>query len=635
MTKQANKLITLFFLFSLYFPISAQVLFEIEGNPIDLEEFLYVYKKNSFNNPEAFSKDDLESYFKLFVNFKLKVHDAKNRGLDTLSVLINEFESYKEQIRKPYLTDESAIDNLVKEAYNRLKEEVHAAHILLRLDPAANPDDTLLAYNRIIELRKRAISGEPFENLARQYSEDPSAAQNGGDLGYFTSMQMVYPFENTAYHLKKNEVSMPVRTRFGYHIIKLYDKRKSEGKVQVAHIMLRFNRSMTSADSLELKNKAFEIHEKLLKGYNWEEACRVYSEDPSSKNTGGSLRPFGKGNMPPTFSDVCFSLSEEGQISDPFTTPYGWHIVKLEKKIGIEPFEEVSDLIRARITNDERTNIQQVALINRLKKENGFERNDILIQDFVAKFNSGTTTDASAVLAQIGKSQVTVKRFLSDRKSEAPLSDVNINKWLEEQVIAYEESVLPEKYPEFKYLLNEYWEGILLFQVMDETVWAKAANDTSALNTFYKQNTTSYQWGERMSGWLIESSEEEIIDSVHSFVLKHPDIEPDSVKAYLNSNSLTLFKIEEGPFEKDKEFEVAEINWKRGIYRYNNNGIFRLVIFRDKISPQPKKLEEIKGIVISDYQEVLDKEYISTLRKKYQVTIQKKTKKNAFKNPQR
>ncbi|MDH5381389.1 MAG: hypothetical protein OEW75_11080, partial [Cyclobacteriaceae bacterium] len=288
-----------------------------------------------------------------------------------------------------------------------------------------------------------------------------------------------------------------------------------------------------------------------------------------------------------------------------------------------------------RITNDERTNIQQVALINRLKKENGFERNDILIQDFVAKFNSGTTTDASAVLAQIGKSQVTVKRFLSDRKSEAPLSDVNINKWLEEQVIAYEESVLPEKYPEFKYLLNEYWEGILLFQVMDETVWAKAANDTSALNTFYKQNTTSYQWGERMSGWLIESSEEEIIDSVHSFVLKHPDIEPDSVKAYLNSNSLTLFKIEEGPFEKDKEFEVAEINWKRGIYRYNNNGIFRLVIFRDKISPQPKKLEEIKGIVISDYQEVLDKEYISTLRKKYQVTIQKKTKKNAFKNPQR
>ena len=226
----------------------AQVLFEIDGNPVSTEEFKYVYQKNSFNNPEAYTKQDLENYLKLFINFKLKVQAAKDAGLDTIPSLINEYKSYASQIAKPYLTDTSAIDQLVKTAYARLNTEINASHILLRLNSDASPSDTTASWNKILEIRERALNGEDFTALARQYSQDPSAKNNGGDLGYFTSMQMVYPFENAAYQTDVNNISQPVRTRFGYHIIKVHDKRPSEGKVQVAHIMLRFRPGVTGEE---------------------------------------------------------------------------------------------------------------------------------------------------------------------------------------------------------------------------------------------------------------------------------------------------------------------------------------------------------------------------------------------------
>ncbi len=268
------------------------VLFSIKGTPVYTDEFIYLYKKNHLNQ-EDFTEKKVNEYLDLFINFKLKVAEARSRGLDTTATFNKEFKSYRDELRKPYLAEKDELDRLTKEVYQRLSEEVKASHILIMLKPDAAPADTLAALKKIEEIRSKIMNGENFEKMAKEYSEDPSARSNSGNLGYFTAMQMVYQFEQAAYSLKAGEVSQPVRTRFGYHLIKLTDRKPARGEVEVSHIILRTG----SPDDKKVKNKIYEIYDQLRGGRNWEELCKEYSEDPATKDTGGKLRPFGVGTL--------------------------------------------------------------------------------------------------------------------------------------------------------------------------------------------------------------------------------------------------------------------------------------------------------------------------------------------------
>lgn len=316
-----------------------KVLFSVDRQDIYASEFLYLYRKNNQGKDEQAKEEKIREYLDLVIAFKLKVAEAHHRGIDTTQAFIKEFTTYRDELKKPFVASADELGRLVKEAYDRLQEEVQAAHVLINLSPDALPADTLAAWQKIQSIRQRVVSGEDFGKLAKEFSEDPTAASNGGMLGYFTAMAMVYPFEDAAFKTKVGEVSQPIRTRFGYHIIKVYDRRPASGEVEVAHILLGGTDDKT-------KNKAFEIYDQIKGGRKWEDLCKEYSIDTNTKERGGKLPPFGIGALPgvPEFEAMAFSLQNPGDISDPFQSRLGWHLIRLERKIPVPTFAEVEQL---------------------------------------------------------------------------------------------------------------------------------------------------------------------------------------------------------------------------------------------------------------------------------------------------
>jgi peptidyl-prolyl cis-trans isomerase SurA len=316
---------------------------------VSVDEFRYVYEKNNNQDTIAYSDSSLRKYIDLFVNYKLKVLSATELGMDTTADFKAELGHYQQQLAKPYLTDNEASTSLVKESYLRLNEEIRASHILIKASPLATPQDTLIAYNKIVAIRKQITAGEDFSTVAKKTSEDPSAAQNGGDIGYFTALQMVYQFEDMAYKTKLNEVSPVLRTKFGYHILKVTNRRKSSGPIKVAHILVRATDGISKEDSIAAANKIDEIYKQVQGGGDWNKVAEQYSDDLESRGKGGELKWFSPGNMYPTFDEAAFALQKKDDMSTPIKTPYGWHIIKLIEKKPLESFEAMEPILKRKI----------------------------------------------------------------------------------------------------------------------------------------------------------------------------------------------------------------------------------------------------------------------------------------------
>ena len=503
----------------------------IGSQPIYTSEFQYVYEKNNGGNEDAYTRKSVTEYLDLYTRFKLKVMEGESRGLDTTTAFRRELEGYKEQLAQPYLTEKNVTDKLVQEAYERLKQEVNASHILISLPADPEPKDTLAAYNQAMELRKRITAGESFEKLAREYSQDPSATENGGNLGYFTAMQMVYPFEDAAYKTEVGQLSMPVRTRFGYHLIKVNTKRQAQGEVKVAHIMVRATPGMPKADSLVAKQRIDAIYKRVQRKENWEKLTAEFSEDANSAANGGELPWFGTGRMIPSFEEVAFSLKKEGDIAPPVLTPYGWHIIKLIGKQGLPPFEDMEQSLRNKIAKDSRSELNKAAFLKRIKAENNFVENteaktaalgkasDALLQakwDYDANDKSLKTT-----LFTIQGKPYTVADFYSFAKAEqrprtsgtaAHYLGMLYDNYVNKSLMEYERANLENKHADFRMLVKEYHDGILLFQLMDEKVWSKAVEDTVGLKAYFEQNRDKYQWGARAHATVISAASKELLD---------------------------------------------------------------------------------------------------------------------------
>ena len=317
-------------------PDMSATLFTVGDHKVSISEFVYLYRKNHQHKPDSFTNANIEEYLDLYVRYKLKVAEALDRGMDTTASFRNEYETYRTELLKPHLGDAAMVDSLVAMTYQRMQEEIRAAHILVQVAPDADPQDTLAAWNKLMQARTRAVAGEDFSALAAEFSEEPGAAARGGDLGYFTALQMVFPFEEAAYSTPVGGISMPVRTRFGYHIVKVLDRRPSRGEVEVSHIMVR---SAQNQEDTGARERIFEIHDRLQKGMEWDEVCKQFSEDHNTRETGGRLRPFGVGamNAAPAFQEMAFSLQNPGEISDPVQSPFGWHILRLEARVPLPP----------------------------------------------------------------------------------------------------------------------------------------------------------------------------------------------------------------------------------------------------------------------------------------------------------
>ncbi|MBT1702645.1 peptidylprolyl isomerase [Chryseosolibacter indicus] len=614
---------------------SEQVLFSVDKKPVITSEFVYLYKKNHQGKTEEFTEDKIREYLTLFINFKLKVTEAQRRGTDTTKAFIREYNSYKDELRKPYLPDSKLIDSLVLLSYNRMKEEVKASHILINVKPEASPSDTLEAYKKITELRTRALNGEDFGGLAETYSEDPSAKINKGDLGYFTAMQMVYPFETAAYTTKKGEISQPIRTRFGYHIVKVFDRKPAAGEVEVSHIMIR---SGENKDSEQAKNQIFDIHDQLDKGVPWEDLCRQYSEDLTTKENGGRLRPFGVGVLGavPECEAVAFELENEGDISDPFKTQFGWHIIRLERKIPLQPFDVIAPSLKNRVSKDERVEVSKEAAYSKIKNDYGFEENTavkakaLLLADSTLLKAKWKPTPTQAIeketLFSLNGRTYTVKDFFSYVASNQKPGSQGPQKYMESLYDTYTEEALlsaleqkiVKKSPEYKWLLKEYYEGILLFDIMEKEVWNKASSDSVGQLNYFNANKSKYKATERVEARIYSATTKDHLEQLKGFI-----VQKDSVNA---QEQIKKFKIREdkGAFEKDDRIILSKIQWKEGVYQAENNNL-NYLIFIDKILPPGlKTFVEARPKVITDYQSYLESKWIEQLKKKYSVKVNKK-----------
>lgn len=635
-----SRKILLFFISVLTLSLNAaeseQILMTIGNKKITKSEFEYIFFKN--NDKDSITKDDLDEYLDLFINFKLKVLEAESRGMDTTQAFVTELDGYREQLAKPYLTDRSVDDFYMKEAYERLSEEVKVSHVLIGIEGNKSPSDTLVAYNKAMEVRQNLINGADFPSQAKQYSVDPSAAQNGGMLGYFKGFQMIYQFESAAFNTPVGDISMPVRTQYGYHVLKVHDKRQAQGDVKVAHIMKMIAENATEELVKKAEVEIRELYKEVKDGGDFAEIAKKSSDDYGSAQSGGALNWFSTGNMVREFEQAAFALKENGDISEPIRTQFGWHIIKLLDKRGIRSYSDSKEEIKRRLQRDPRGSKAFENFIDQCKKEYKYTEHQENIDAFIDFSRRYTYQDSMFQVITRGLEKpvmtldgidFTQEQFadylIKNPRGETPNEKERVKlKWDKfnvEAIVNYEKSILEKKYSEFRFLMQEYHDGILLFEISSQEVWDKASKDEAILKKYYKKVRKKYKWEEpHFNGKIVRC----VNDSVMAIAkLKYQTSDVDStILGELNADAPAV-SIENGSFSKGQN-DVVDYYYFEGD-KYAPTVKFNSAFALGKIykAGTPKEFELIKGNVTSDYQNYLEKQWIKMLRKKFKTSVNK------------
>lgn len=665
------------------------VVMTVGGKPVTKSEFESVYHKN---NSKAGDPKSIRDYADLFSLFKMKVLEAESMGLDTLASFKAELAGYRRQLAAPYLTDKNTNESLLNEAYERLKTEVRSSHILIRCAETDFPKDTLECWTRANLIRNALLGKMPtaaqiadydkllknatmiksdfikkdsalyksklnsvkklaeyykeagddkLQGIAPKTSDDPSVVDNKGDLGYYSALELAYPYETAMYNTKVGEISPLVRTKFGYHILKVYDKRPSHGEIFVSHIMVVFPKNATDVDKENAKKKINELYGKLKNGEKWEEVARLYSEDKQSSDRGGQLQPSKGAQWPKEFTDAAYALKNNGDISEPVMTPYGWHIIKRNDLKGLGSFEDMKSELKTRVARDTRSHMGRVALIANVKKESHFTENlknrDEMLKVFDTTYLSATWKAKNAdklgnkeiiTLGDKKYGQSDFAKYLEQQmvfrsKTELkPLMDQLYYQWVEQVIVDFQDARLEQVYPDFKNLLKEYRDGILLFDLTDQKVWSKAVKDTAGLKAFYEKNKNNYLWGERAEVTNYKCADEKLAAEVRKMLSKGKT--EKEITETLNKTSQLNVTVENITYLKG-ENKTVDDNWKKGVVPTNvkseRDNKYVVTVVNNVLPKTPKTLNEAKGMVTADFQTNLEKEWIAYLKNKYPVKI--------------
>ncbi|MEM9679766.1 MAG: peptidylprolyl isomerase [Bacteroidota bacterium] len=610
------------------------ILLKVDEQPVLASEFLRVYNKN-LDLVKDDSQKDIDTYLELFINYQLKLAEARRLGLDNDAKYKREFQNYKRQLTKNYLSESKVTEALVQEAYDRMSYDVNAVHILVKLD--ANVTDTLSPYNTLLDYRKRVLE-EGFEAVKADVHNGQTIFAE--DLGYFSAFKMVYDFETMAYKTEVGEVSMPFRTDFGYHIVKVMDKRPSRGTMTAAHIMV----ALKQKDSLlDPEQRINEIYKKLNQGEDFESLAKQFSDDKSSARKGGQLASFKSGQLSSvTFEDVAFELKGDGDISKPFKTQYGWHIVKRINKKDIEPFKEAKPLLENRVKRDSRSKLINSAMVYELKskysiKEDSefmsyfqtivpdtyFMRSWNVPDDFTAEKVILSINDTNYDYSAFGKHLKSVQRkYVNKRIPVKTLLKKEYEAFFENKVLQYREDNLELENEEFANILKEYRDGLLLFDLMEKEVWNKAAQDSVGLENFYSKNSGSYIWKDRVELIMASSAKEFVIKDVAKS-LQSNSVEEIKVKVNTEGQQNVIFTT--GTYNVDDSKLPEDLEVKEGISKvYFHNNLYHVVNITKVLPSRIKTLEEAKGNVINDYQEEIEADWIADIKSRFKVEVDDK-----------
>lgn len=596
------------------------------------DEFMRVFNKNK-REENAPTQEEIEEYLDLYVKFKLKVAEAYSRKMDTVPSFINELAGYREQLAQPYLTDKSVTDMLVKQAFDRSQQEVNASHLLINCPLDAKPADSLAAYQKILGLRNRIEKGEDFSTIATQYSEDPSAKSNAGNLGYFTAFQMIYPFENAAFNTAAGSVSMPIRTRLGYHLVHVIDRRKSMGDVKVGHIMIKYYNE-GQIDST--KKRIDAVLTKLKAGADWNKTVEEFSEDFNTNSKGGELSWFSRttSNVPNEFKDAAYGLEKDGDFSTPFKTKFGWHIIRRVEIKSLPVYDEIKDVIRRKVERDTRSELNKDVVVARVKTENKFKEVkglDSVKGNFGEELIQGKykkKVGTGMVLFQIANKSYTDLDFYTyvlanQGKTNKTLANAVIDLYAEfvkQSNLDYEKSILEVKYDDFKYIMQEYKDGILLFELTDNEVWSKAVADSVGLEAFYAKNQANYMWKERADASIFSCKDAKVAKKAMKSAKK--GAATNEILAKYNAKDPLAITVEQNNFKKGTNELLDAVSWNAGIYSLaNENDRVKFARINTILAPSAKPLESNMGQATSDYQNYLEAEWLEELRKKYPVQV--------------
>lgn len=630
--------------------VQAQTLFTYGPNAVSKEEFLRVYQKNNVQKKPDFSTQSVNEYVDLYSLFRMKVKEAENMKLDTTAAVRTELNNYKGQLARTYLSDKEVTRELVRQAYERMKEEVRVAHILIPVRPN---DDTAKVYQKIDSVYNAIVSKKAdFGEMAKQFSEDKGSAVKGGDIGYITALQVVYPFENAAYATAPGQVSKPFRTQFGYHIIKVEDKRKSKGQVQVAQIMISSPKSKGEAGMAEARKKMETVQAALKSGKKFEDLAKEYSDDKFSRDKGGLMEPFSVGKLMPEFESTAFALKSPGDLAKPVETEYGIHLIKLVKKIPLESFETVQDNITRRVENDGRATVAKEAYQEKVKKQYNFKDHPENFGKIVAAlppadakentFKAEDFKSFTAPLFELGGKKYTQHDFMSyaaglTRGSlmgnrETAMRDL-YKMYQTTTLNDLQQEELEKNNPDFRNLITEYRDGILLFDLMDKNVWSKASKDTAGLSAFYTAHKEKYTWKPGFEGTVYQSGSEVDLNKLKAELDKGGDVNEVLEKLSSGTGAIQVSQ-QSGRFEFSR-FPVDKNYFTEGktsrVFR-NDDGTFSMVMANKLHSAEEERvLDEARGFAIADYQDYLEKQWNQSLKAKYPVKVDEKMLKSIVK----
>lgn len=628
--------------------INAQTLFHYGKYPVDKKEFVRVYEKNAINQKPDYSRPALEEYLDLYSLFKMKVREAEMQQMDTISSIQYELGNYRKQLVKNYLTDDEVKGKLVKEAYNRLQENIKVAHIMIQVPPMAPAEDTVAPY-KLIDSIYTAITkkGADFGEMAKLYSADVQTGANGGELGYVTALQTVYPFENAVYSTPVGKVSKPFSTQYGYHIVKVLDKRQAVGDIQVAQILIQAQKAKGQEQIEEARKEADMVYQQLKNGADFAKMVQEHSDDRFSKENNGELDVFGVGQMVPAFEKAAYALKNPGDISKPVQTDYGFHILKLVEKYPVPTYEEIKDKLTQKVNKDMRAEVARDVFYENVKVSNNYK-------EFPAAKN-----ELKAWFSNIPSSGAEANKFSEAdfKQTDKALFEVKGRKYMQSDLLSYAEKVtqgrlmgpreaiydniysnyvrtvlddiveqnLIEQNEDFRNLMEEYRAGIMLFELMDRNVWGKASKDTVGLKEFHTGRESNYMWKPGFRGSVYTFKNQETLKDGLRYIGDKKMTDEDIMKK-INSDELPDgIRIERGYYEFDKfdRLPVSEVNQgKASVAKKNEDGTYT-VVYAENIynSPVPKTLNEARGYVIADYQDYLEQKWNKELRAKYPVKL--------------
>ncbi len=620
------------------------VLFTVKNTPVYVSEFQQIYAKTNQQKAD-FSEASLREYLDLYTKFKLKVQKARDMHLDTVEAFRSELEGYRRQLAASYLVDKEVTDKLILEAYEHMKQDVDISHIFIACDRNAKAADTLRAYNRAMNLIKMIQSGASFEQLAQDSSEDKSAKDNHGNLGYVTALlpDGYYHLEQAIYSAKPGELLGPVRSNSGYHVVRVNAFRPARGEMEVAQILIRKGNS--EEENVKKRMLADSVYASLKAGANWDEACNRFSEDKMSAAKGGYIGFFGINRYQRPFEDAAFALQNNGDIAAPVQTTIGWHIIKRISQRGVGTFEEFRRPLTEQVKRDSRSEVAKQSMIARIQKDGHFQEfPDVLAKWTAQQVDSIFLTfkwkpnpdKPQTALVRFGNAKTYTLADFEDYCARAsrermrgignPLDEIAgklYKAWTDEISLQFEESQLDKKYPDFKSLMREYEEGMLLFDAAKREVWDRANSDSTGLEAYFNANLKEkYKWDERarVSLYTLKSDDPELLLKVREYAAKKPSA--DVLKKFNKKENVLI--VLEKIYEKGKNKDLNDI-WKAGsLTNPKTDAGTKTATFtkvEEIIPPTAKTLSEARGYAVADYQDYLEKQWVDQLRREYPVQV--------------